>query len=81
TPLVQSYPNTVQTVLFLLVSQDSGTGLAHRSLDRQGTWEKCWNLLGKCRHTCFKKERIYVYCTNSKPCCVKPKYHPKQHPW
>ncbi|XP_005879905.1 PREDICTED: beta-defensin 123 [Myotis brandtii] len=46
-----------------------------------GGTQKCWNLLGKCRHTCFKKERIYVYCTNSKPCCVKPKYHPKQHPW
>ncbi|XP_006089447.1 beta-defensin 123 [Myotis lucifugus] len=46
-----------------------------------GSTQKCWNLLGKCRHTCFKKERIYVYCTNSKPCCVKPKYHPKQHPW
>ncbi|XP_043739076.1 beta-defensin 123 [Cervus elaphus] len=42
---------------------------------------KCWNLHGKCRQKCFKKERVYVYCTNNKLCCVKPRYQPKNLPW
>ncbi|XP_003476756.1 beta-defensin 123 [Cavia porcellus] len=45
-----------------------------------GDAQKCWNLLGKCRHRCTKKEGVYVYCTNGKMCCVKPKYQPKQKP-
>uniref|UniRef100_A0A673URR3 Beta-defensin n=1 Tax=Suricata suricatta TaxID=37032 RepID=A0A673URR3_SURSU len=43
-----------------------------------GSTQKCWNLHGKCRHTCFRKEKIYVYCTNNKLCCVKPKYQPRE---
>ncbi|XP_037667071.1 beta-defensin 123 [Choloepus didactylus] len=46
-----------------------------------GSTQKCWNLQGKCRNKCGKKERIYVYCTNNKMCCVKPKNHPKDLPW
>ncbi|KAB0351193.1 hypothetical protein FD755_003579, partial [Muntiacus reevesi] len=42
---------------------------------------KCWNLHGKCRQKCFKKEKVYVYCTNNKLCCVKPRYQPKNLPW
>ncbi|XP_020137556.1 beta-defensin 123 [Microcebus murinus] len=46
-----------------------------------GGTQRCWNLHGRCRHKCFRKERVYVYCTNSKMCCVKPKYQPKEKPW
>ncbi|KAM9058225.1 beta-defensin 123 [Megaptera novaeangliae] len=46
-----------------------------------GSTLRCWNLHGKCRQKCFKKERVYVYCTNNKMCCVKPKYQPKSLPW
>ncbi|XP_058418168.1 beta-defensin 123 [Diceros bicornis minor] len=46
-----------------------------------GGTQKCWNLRGRCRHKCSKKERIYVYCTNNKMCCVKPKYQPREKPW
>ncbi|XP_061065808.1 beta-defensin 123 [Eubalaena glacialis] len=46
-----------------------------------GSALKCWNLHGKCRQNCFKKERVYIYCTNNKMCCVKPKYQPKNLPW
>ncbi|XP_024598803.1 beta-defensin 123 [Neophocaena asiaeorientalis asiaeorientalis] len=46
-----------------------------------GSTRKCWNLRGKCRQKCFRKERVYVYCTNNKMCCVKPKYQPKHLPW
>ncbi|OBS76026.1 hypothetical protein A6R68_17525 [Neotoma lepida] len=35
--------------------------------------QKCWNLLGKCRQRCSRKESVYVYCTNGKMCCVKPR--------
>ncbi|XP_017197661.1 beta-defensin 36 [Oryctolagus cuniculus] len=43
-----------------------------------GDTQKCWNFHGKCRYRCHRKERVYVYCTNTKMCCVKPKYQPKQ---
>ncbi|XP_045385459.1 beta-defensin 123 [Lemur catta] len=46
-----------------------------------GDTQKCWNLRGRCRHRCSRKERVYVYCTNSKMCCVKPKYQPRGRPW
>ncbi|KAM7125609.1 beta-defensin 123 [Molossus nigricans] len=46
-----------------------------------GDTQKCWNLLGKCRHKCSKRERIYVYCTNNKLCCVKPQFQPQQNTW
>ncbi|XP_052578555.1 beta-defensin 123 [Peromyscus eremicus] len=46
-----------------------------------GDAQKCWNLHGKCRHRCSRKESVYVYCTNGKMCCVKPKYQPKPKPW
>ncbi|XP_016056067.1 PREDICTED: beta-defensin 123 [Miniopterus natalensis] len=46
-----------------------------------GGTQRCWNFLGKCRHTCSKKEKIYVYCINNKPCCVKPKFQPKPKAW
>ncbi|XP_021568026.1 beta-defensin 123 [Carlito syrichta] len=46
-----------------------------------GSAQRCWNLHGKCRRRCFRKETVYVYCTNSKMCCVKPKYQPKKIPW
>ncbi|XP_016043608.1 beta-defensin 123 [Erinaceus europaeus] len=46
-----------------------------------GDTQKCWNLHGRCRQKCFKKEKVYVYCTNGKHCCVKPKYQPKEKPW
>ncbi|XP_067563859.1 beta-defensin 123 [Pseudorca crassidens] len=46
-----------------------------------GSTRKCWNRHGKCRQKCFRKERVYVYCTNNKMCCVKPKYQPKSLPW
>ncbi|KAM5246571.1 beta-defensin 36-like [Ctenodactylus gundi] len=46
-----------------------------------GDTQKCWNLLGKCRRRCFKRENVYVYCTNGKMCCVKPKHQPKEKPW
>ncbi|MBZ3883673.1 Beta-defensin 123 [Sciurus carolinensis] len=42
---------------------------------------RCWNLRGKCRHRCSRKEKVYVYCTNGNMCCVKPKYQPKNKPW
>uniref|UniRef100_A0A452FHB8 Beta-defensin n=1 Tax=Capra hircus TaxID=9925 RepID=A0A452FHB8_CAPHI len=42
---------------------------------------KCWNYHGKCRQKCFKKEKVYVYCTNNKLCCVKSRYLPKNLPW
>uniref|UniRef100_A0A2I3T7S7 Beta-defensin n=1 Tax=Pan troglodytes TaxID=9598 RepID=A0A2I3T7S7_PANTR len=43
--------------------------------------QRCWNLYGKCRYRCSKKERVYVYCINNKMCCVKPKYQPKERWW
>ncbi|XP_019604032.2 beta-defensin 123 [Rhinolophus sinicus] len=43
-----------------------------------GGSQKCWNLNGRCRHRCFKKENIYVFCTNNKPCCVKPRFQPRE---
>ncbi|XP_039719613.1 beta-defensin 123 [Pteropus medius] len=47
-----------------------------------GDSRKCWNLHGKCRHRCFKKEKVYVLCTNNKLCCVMPKKtQPKERPW
>ncbi|XP_040302708.1 beta-defensin 123 isoform X2 [Herpailurus yagouaroundi] len=46
-----------------------------------GGTQKCWNLHGKCRQKCSRKERIYVYCTNNKLCCVKPKYQPREKLW
>ncbi|XP_014939665.1 beta-defensin 123 [Prionailurus viverrinus] len=46
-----------------------------------GSTQKCWNLHGKCRQKCSRKERIYVYCTNNKLCCVKPKYQPREKLW
>ncbi|ELR62102.1 Beta-defensin 123, partial [Bos mutus] len=46
-----------------------------------GGTRKCWNFHGKCRHKCFKKEKVYVYCTNNKLCCVKSRYLPKNLPW
>ncbi|XP_039335601.1 beta-defensin 123 [Saimiri boliviensis] len=46
-----------------------------------GGTQRCWNLHGKCRRRCFKKERVYVYCVNSKMCCVKPRYQPKGRLW
>ncbi|XP_003273533.1 beta-defensin 123 [Nomascus leucogenys] len=46
-----------------------------------GDTQRCWNLYGKCRHRCSKKERVYVYCINNKMCCVKPKYQPKERWW
>ncbi|XP_075384065.1 beta-defensin 123 [Tenrec ecaudatus] len=46
-----------------------------------GDTQKCWNLRGKCRPRCFKREKVYVYCINSKHCCVKPEFLPKQMPW
>ncbi|XP_066242469.1 beta-defensin 123 [Saccopteryx leptura] len=46
-----------------------------------GGAQKCWNLYGKCRQRCSRKERIYVYCTNNKLCCVRPKFQPRQRPW
>ncbi|XP_059888789.1 beta-defensin 36-like [Delphinus delphis] len=46
-----------------------------------GSTRKCWNRHGKCRQKCFRKERVYVFCTNNKMCCVKPKYQPKNLPW
>ncbi|KAG3263037.1 beta-defensin 123 [Ictidomys tridecemlineatus] len=42
---------------------------------------RCWNLHGKCRQRCSRKEKVYVYCTNGKMCCVKPKFQPKNKPW
>uniref|UniRef100_A0A8C4L2K8 Beta-defensin n=1 Tax=Equus asinus asinus TaxID=83772 RepID=A0A8C4L2K8_EQUAS len=54
--------------------------LGNIMLSEKGGTRKCWNLHGKCRHKCSRKERIYVYCTNSKMCCVKPKYQPKDDP-
>ncbi|XP_062943519.1 beta-defensin 123 [Cynocephalus volans] len=45
-----------------------------------GGTQKCWNLHGQCRHRCARKEKVYVYCTNNKMCCVKPKYQPKEKP-
>ncbi|KAI5248011.1 hypothetical protein MUG91_G194n24 [Manis pentadactyla] len=46
-----------------------------------GSTQKCWNLHAKCRQRCSRKERTYVYCTNSKLCCVKPKFLPGEMPW
>ncbi|XP_006154772.1 beta-defensin 123 [Tupaia chinensis] len=46
-----------------------------------GDTQKCWNLHGKCRHRCHRKERVYVYCVNGKMCCVPPKYLPKEKSW
>ncbi|XP_030167624.1 LOW QUALITY PROTEIN: beta-defensin 122-like [Lynx canadensis] len=42
-----------------------------------GSTEKCWNLRGSCREKCIKNEKIYVFCTSGKLCCVKPKFQPK----
>ncbi|XP_054429427.1 beta-defensin 123 [Pteronotus mesoamericanus] len=58
------------------------TALLFLSQLTPGDTQKCWNLHGKCRRTCPKKEKMYVYCTNNKPCCVKLKFQPKRtKPW
>nr|XP_020027564.1 beta-defensin 123 [Castor canadensis] len=46
-----------------------------------GDTQRCWNLRGKCNKRCSRNARVYVYCTNGKLCCVKPKYQPKERPW
>ncbi|XP_047602495.1 beta-defensin 123 [Lutra lutra] len=46
-----------------------------------GGTQKCWNLHGRCRQKCSKRERVYVYCTNNKLCCVKPKFQPREQLW
>ncbi|TEA32829.1 hypothetical protein DBR06_SOUSAS4210154, partial [Sousa chinensis] len=62
---------------YRLYSADGHQGAAE---DPSST-RKCWNRHGKCRQKCFRKERVYVFCTNNKMCCVKPKYQPKNLPW
>nr|XP_004668116.1 beta-defensin 36 [Jaculus jaculus] len=46
-----------------------------------GDAQRCWSHHGKCRQKCSRKENVYVFCTNGKMCCVKPKYKPKSNPW
>ncbi|XP_004442561.2 PREDICTED: beta-defensin 36-like [Ceratotherium simum simum] len=45
-----------------------------------GSTEKCWNLHGSCRDKCVKKEKVYVFCTSGKLCCVKLKFQPDLSP-
>uniref|UniRef100_A0A8C0MQJ9 Beta-defensin n=1 Tax=Canis lupus familiaris TaxID=9615 RepID=A0A8C0MQJ9_CANLF len=41
-----------------------------------GSAEKCWNLRGSCREKCIKNEKLYIFCTSGKLCCLKPKFQP-----
>ncbi|KAM4842735.1 beta-defensin 36-like [Thomomys bottae] len=46
-----------------------------------GSAQKCWNSRGKCHRRCSRKDKVYIYCSNGKVCCVKPKYQVRERPW
>ncbi|XP_012866118.1 PREDICTED: beta-defensin 123 [Dipodomys ordii] len=46
-----------------------------------GDAQRCWSSYGKCHRRCSPKDKVYVYCSNGKVCCVKPKYQVKERPW
>ncbi|XP_048205345.1 beta-defensin 36-like [Perognathus longimembris pacificus] len=46
-----------------------------------GDGQRCWNSHGKCHRRCSRKDKVYIYCSNGKVCCVKPKYQVKERPW
>ncbi|XP_003502351.1 beta-defensin 123-like [Cricetulus griseus] len=41
-----------------------------------GNTERCWKNQGACRSKCNKEEKLYILCSYSKLCCVKPKKVP-----
>nr|KAF6422110.1 hypothetical protein HJG63_003785 [Rousettus aegyptiacus] len=45
-----------------------------------GSTEKCWNHHGTCREECIKEEKVYIFCSSGKLCCVKPKFQPNMPP-
>uniref|UniRef100_A0A452SZF4 Beta-defensin n=1 Tax=Ursus maritimus TaxID=29073 RepID=A0A452SZF4_URSMA len=40
-----------------------------------------WKTQELCRQKCSRRERVYIYCTNNKLCCVKPKFQPREQLW